>query len=205
MKLDSNIQYVLPNTAMGWEVKSAPTPMRRAISAFANYGATVTGTVKATASGHGLATGDIVTISGTTSYNETFEITKISSSEFYFTDTWVANDGSSILQKVGVITLGRADVKVILYTNLKYYYRFSATQPSASNGQLVATTDLFVANTTEKELYVLMIPEDPDDERNIYLEIRAGTGGDEAAQLVKAILGLPPEVVKSVKRAYGGK
>ena len=26
-----------------------------------------------------------------------------------------------------------------------------------------------------------LIPEDPDDHRNIYLEIRAGTGGDEAA------------------------
>jgi peptide chain release factor 1 len=26
-----------------------------------------------------------------------------------------------------------------------------------------------------------LIPKDPDDERNIYLEVRAGTGGDEAA------------------------
>jgi len=185
MKLDSNIQYVLPNTAMGWEVKSAPTPMRRAISAFANYGATVTGTVKATASGHGLATGDIVTISGTTSYNETFEITKISSSEFYFTDTWVANDGSSILQKVGVITLGRADVKVILYTNLKYYYRFSATQPSASNGQLVATTDLFVANTTEKELYVPHGLVDHEGESIYLLLLATATGAPTISAVVQ--------------------
>lgn len=33
----------------------------------------------------------------------------------------------------------------------------------------------------EKELQILMLPSDPDDSRNVYLEIRAGTGGDEAA------------------------
>ena len=32
-----------------------------------------------------------------------------------------------------------------------------------------------------KELQLLMLPSDPSDERNIFLEIRAGTGGDEAA------------------------
>ena len=33
----------------------------------------------------------------------------------------------------------------------------------------------------EDELRRLLIPKDPDDERNVFLEIRAGTGGDEAA------------------------
>tara|TARA_B100000683_G_scaffold107066_1_gene105344 strand:+ start:1252 stop:2325 length:1074 start_codon:yes stop_codon:yes gene_type:complete len=33
----------------------------------------------------------------------------------------------------------------------------------------------------EKKLKVLLIPKDPNDEKNIILEIRAGTGGDEAA------------------------
>ena len=33
----------------------------------------------------------------------------------------------------------------------------------------------------EKELQVLMLPQDPDDNRNVFLEIRAGAGGDEAA------------------------
>ena len=32
----------------------------------------------------------------------------------------------------------------------------------------------------EKELKVLLIPRDPDDEKNAIIEIRAGTGGDEA-------------------------
>jgi peptide chain release factor 1 len=33
----------------------------------------------------------------------------------------------------------------------------------------------------EHELSLMLLPKDPRDERNIYLEIRAGTGGDEAA------------------------
>ncbi len=33
----------------------------------------------------------------------------------------------------------------------------------------------------EQELKVLLLPKDPNDEKNIFLEIRAGTGGDEAA------------------------
>lgn len=35
--------------------------------------------------------------------------------------------------------------------------------------------------TLEEELQLHLVPKDPDDERNIYLEVRAGTGGDEAA------------------------
>ncbi|TAG82041.1 MAG: peptide chain release factor 1 [Betaproteobacteria bacterium] len=33
----------------------------------------------------------------------------------------------------------------------------------------------------DKELTVALLPKDPSDERNIFLEIRAGTGGDESA------------------------
>ena len=33
----------------------------------------------------------------------------------------------------------------------------------------------------EQELRLQMLPRDPDDSRNVFLEIRAGTGGDEAA------------------------
>jgi len=35
--------------------------------------------------------------------------------------------------------------------------------------------------TVEHELKLLLLPKDPNDEKNIILEIRAGTGGDEAA------------------------
>lgn len=33
----------------------------------------------------------------------------------------------------------------------------------------------------ERQLQILLLPKDPDDDSNIFLEIRAGTGGDEAA------------------------
>lgn len=35
--------------------------------------------------------------------------------------------------------------------------------------------------TCEKELKILMLPKDPNDDKNVILEIRAGTGGEEAA------------------------
>jgi peptide chain release factor 1 len=35
--------------------------------------------------------------------------------------------------------------------------------------------------TAERELKLLLLPRDPNDEKNVILEIRAGTGGDEAA------------------------
>ena len=41
---------------------------------------------------------------------------------------------------------------------------------------LVARRDTLLA-----ELKILLIPKDPNDEKNVMLEIRAGTGGDEAA------------------------
>jgi peptide chain release factor 1 len=43
--------------------------------------------------------------------------------------------------------------------------------------------DVLKANLdrTESELKVLLLPEDPNDHKNIILEIRAGTGGEEAA------------------------
>jgi len=37
------------------------------------------------------------------------------------------------------------------------------------------------ANQIEDELKILLLPHDPNDDKNIIVEIRAGTGGDEAA------------------------
>ena len=54
--------------------------------------------------------------------------------------------------------------------------------PELSN---MATDELQSTNTLiaslDEALQCHLIPKDPDDERNIYLEVRAGTGGDEAA------------------------
>lgn len=40
----------------------------------------------------------------------------------------------------------------------------------------------------EEELKVLLLPKDPNDERNVILEVRAGTGGDEAALFAQDLL-----------------
>src|SRR3954465_8276204 len=47
---------------------------------------------------------------------------------------------------------------------------------SEEAGRLVPRVD-----AAEESLKMMLIPRDPRDEKNIYLEVRAGTGGDEAA------------------------
>ena len=42
--------------------------------------------------------------------------------------------------------------------------------------------------TTEDELKVLLVPSDPNDEKNVIVEIRAGTGGDEATLFAAEML-----------------
>lgn len=66
-----------------------------AITAFADYGSTVYGTVKGSCIGHGLVTGMYLDITGSTNYNGEHYITRIDNDSFYFTDTWVSNDGAS--------------------------------------------------------------------------------------------------------------
>lgn len=66
-----------------------------AITAFADYGGTVAGTVLVTSAGHGLATGDDISIRGTTDYNGIFTITYVGVDTFYITDTWVNDNGAS--------------------------------------------------------------------------------------------------------------
>ncbi|MEE8484289.1 MAG: PCRF domain-containing protein, partial [Nitrospinota bacterium] len=43
---------------------------------------------------------------------------------------------------------------------------------------------------TEKELKLLLVPKDPDDKKNLIMEIRAGTGGDEAGLFAAELHGM---------------
>ena len=47
---------------------------------------------------------------------------------------------------------------------------------------------------------VLLLPKDPDDERNAFLEVRAGTGGDEAALEFLSLIHISAELVQRVLR-----
>lgn len=71
------------------------------ISAFADYSGTVSGAVLCTtATSHNLTTGDLVEISDTTNYDGDHEVTRVSTTTFYFTDTWVADDATGTAQWV---------------------------------------------------------------------------------------------------------
>src|SRR6267154_1617163 len=50
---------------------------------------------------------------------------------------------------------------------------------SYAEGEIKAGRERLVA--LESELQKLLLPKDPNDERNVFLEVRAGTGGDESA------------------------
>ncbi len=61
----------------------------------------------------------------------------------------------------------------------------SMTHDSDSELRELAQQELLLAeerrDALDLELQRLLLPQDPNDEKNIFLEIRAGTGGDEAA------------------------
>ncbi len=51
----------------------------------------------------------------------------------------------------------------------------------------------------EEELKVLLLPKDPNDEKNVILEIRAGTGGDEATLFVAEVFRMYNRYAESQK------
>ena len=53
--------------------------------------------------------------------------------------------------------------------------------------------------TLDQELQILLLPKDPSDNSNIFLEIRAGTGGDEAALFVGDLLRMYSRYAESQK------
>ncbi len=53
--------------------------------------------------------------------------------------------------------------------------------------------------TVEEELKVLLLPKDPNDEKNVVLEIRAGTGGDEATLFVAEVFRMYVRYAETLK------
>ena len=54
----------------------------------------------------------------------------------------------------------------------------------------------------EKQLLVLLLPKDPDRDRSVVMEIRAGTGGDEAALFAAKGLDCPKEVKEHILNIF---
>lgn len=53
----------------------------------------------------------------------------------------------------------------------------------------IARLDTLI-DSLEKEITILLLPKDPKDEKNVILEIRAGTGGDEASLFAADLFGM---------------
>lgn len=64
------------------------------ITAFADYSGTVAGTTSVTSTAHGLLSGDMVEISGTTNYDGEYDVTYIDANTFYITKDYIADDAT---------------------------------------------------------------------------------------------------------------
>ncbi len=80
------------NTGIGYLSFYGLKPTSKAITDFADYSATVPGTVLATSVGHGLAGTTTKQISGTYNYGGSYSVTVVDANTFYFTATWVTTE-----------------------------------------------------------------------------------------------------------------
>ena len=101
-------------------------------------------------------------------------------------DPSVAND----IKKMTALSKEQSNLEAIKDKTLEY---FSTLEQISDNKELMDDEELGElakeelklleprVPELEEEIKLLLLPTDPNDERNIFLEIRAGTGGDEAA------------------------
>jgi len=102
-------------------------------------------------------------------------------------------------QKVAELAKERSDLEPVV--QLAVRYRELLKQQDEAN-ELESTDDAEIRDLAlmeleslapqiekiEKELKALLVPKDPRDDRNVYMEIRAGAGGDEAGLFAADLL-----------------
>ncbi len=129
----------------GWKfatIRTAVDVESTTITAFADYSSTVSGTVSCTAAGHNLDSGERANLSGNTSYNSDYVITKIDDDSFYFTETFVADDATGTVR----------------WTSFQYIYRFAVPTDLKLVSVQVAGTEL--TDWLREDDYVLTNLED---------------------------------------------
>lgn len=96
-------------------------------------------------------------------------------------------------QRAGEINKERVDLEEIVEKAQAYRQAVKSLEQARAilatekDAELVALAELDVSEleprieTLEREIKGLLVPKDPRDEKNVIMEIRAGTGGDEAA------------------------
>ncbi len=106
------------------------------------------------------------------------------------TATLSAEDATRDLDRYRALTREHADIEPVVAHYRKYGAAeadLAAAQEMAADPAMKAFAEEEVAAARarmavlEAELQKLLLPVDPNDERNVFVEIRAGTGGDESA------------------------
>jgi peptide chain release factor 1 len=97
---------------------------------------------------------------------ETRDLTRLSKERAMIEDVVVAWRGYKALEK------RRDEARLILDDNDPELRSMAREELDDVNDQI---------EKAERELTLLMLPKDPNDQKNVMLEIRAGTGGEEAA------------------------
>ncbi len=104
-----------------------------------------------------------------------------------------APDIAQDIQKMTALSKDQSDMSELVEKAQKYNETVEAI---AENKALLSDPDLgelakeelkeleALLPELEAEIKILLVPKDPNDDKNIYLEMRAGTGGDEAALFV---------------------
>lgn len=116
------------------------------ITVYADYAGTVAGTVLATST-HGLTTGDIISIRGTTNYNGIFQVTVVDGTHFYFTDTWVADDGASDFEEPSHLIASQG-------TNIKYDVLYALSASEAGGAGSTFLWQVYVNTTASAETII---------------------------------------------------
>ncbi len=96
-------------------------------------------------------------------------------------------------QRAGEINKERVDLEEIVEKAREYRQAMKSMEEArailetGNDAELVALAEADIEDLTpkiealEKEIKGMLVPKDPRDDRNVIVEIRAGTGGDEAA------------------------
>src|SRR5215208_5589838 len=96
-------------------------------------------------------------------------------------------------QRAADINKERVDLEAIVEKSREYRQAVKSLEEARAildtekDPEMIALADADIADLTprieslENEIKGMLVPKDPRDERNVIVEIRAGTGGDEAA------------------------
>ncbi|MCS6945484.1 MAG: peptide chain release factor 1 [Sutterellaceae bacterium] len=134
-----------------------------------------------------------------------------------------AEEAAHDLQRLRTLARERAEIEPVV-ARFQEYRRaeadLAAAQEMLADPEMKALAEEEIQatrarlQTLEGDLERLLLPKDPNDERNVFLEIRAGTGGEEsalfAADLLRMYLryaerqGWRTEIVSASESALGG-